>query len=223
MSKPNESNAITHINNHGALLVFPIKTNLSVPSLWKCFHPRTVMEWDWSDDGKDKVPELWHLRERLSRSRKVVYVKWFQGRATFFSREVFTALLSCYASRPDPLVRLDDGARRVYSALLDDSPLATKELRQLSGFSGRENESAFQRALRELWRRLLIVGFGEIDEGGFPSLAVGCAKLLFEDLWDRAKVMSDVEREAILARKFLHHPSFAGAYRRLRNSLSDQS
>jgi hypothetical protein len=219
MAPSTEHSAITQIEKYGALIVFPIKTNLDVPSLWKCFHPRTTMRWDWSDDGSDRVAELWHLRERLSRCRKVVYVKWFQGRATFFSLEVFTALLSCFASLPDPLNGLDDGARRVYRALLDDSPLPTKELRESSGFSGREREAEFQRAIKALWRRLLIVGYGEVEEGGFPSLAVGCSRHLFEVQWDRAKVMDESERERILQRTFPVGSPFLKAYRRMQKLL----
>ena len=41
-----------------------------------------------------------------------------------------------------------------------------------------------------LWSRLLIVG--EVDDGAFPSLAVGATELVFEDLWlSRAKVSAD--------------------------------
>ncbi len=178
------------------------------------------MRWDWSEDSQDKVPALWHMRERLSRSRKVVYVKWFQGRATFFSLDVFTALLSCYASLPDPLIGLDLGARRVYLTLLEDSPLPTKELRELSGFSGRAREAEFQRALRALWNRALIVGYGEVEEGGFPSLAIGCSRHLFEDQWDRAKVMTVGEREQTIGRVFPADSPFLKAYRKVTASLT---
>ncbi len=37
--------------------------------------------------------------------------------------------------------------------------------------------------MSELWMRLLIVGYGERDDGAFPPLLVGASQLLFEDLW----------------------------------------
>lgn len=219
MSTPSLKSAVKLINQHGALLVFPIKTSLTVPSLWKCFHPRTTMNWDWSDDGSDRVPQLWHLREELSRSRKVVYVKWYQGRATFFSFDVFTALLSMVATLPDPLAGLDHAALRVYRALQEDSPLPTKALRDLSGLHGKEHEAEFQRALKKLWQRSLITGYGEVEEGGFPSLAVGCSQLLFEDQWDRAKTISSEQREDMLKKCLGPDSPFLKAYQRLKGTI----
>lgn len=215
MARPTLKSAVEFINQHGALLVFPIKSDLKVPSLWKCFHPRTTMQWDWSADGTDRVPELWHLREELSRCRKVVYVKWYQGRATFFSLEVFTALLSTVLSRPDPLAGLDQSALKIYRTLQDDSPLPTRALRELSDLRGKEHESEFQRSQKKLWQRLLIVGYGEIEEGGFPSLAVGSTQLLFEEQWDRAKAMSSTGRDQLLQQSFTADSPFIKAYRRM--------
>ena len=57
-------------------------------------------------------------------------------------------------------------------------------------FKGRFNEAAYQRALKELWTRLLIVAYGEVDEGAFPSLAIGATRLIFEDLWNEAKELT---------------------------------
>jgi hypothetical protein len=219
MARPTISRAISFIEQHGALLVFPIKTNLEVPSLWQCFHPRTRMNWDWSSDASDKVPALWHLREELSRSREVIYAKWFQGRATFFSPDVFVAILNFTLSHPDPLDGLEDSARRLYSSLLDDSPQATKALKDSAGLPGKAFETEFQRGLRALWKRLLIVGYGEVEEGGFPSLAIGATKLLFEDEWDRAGNMSAAERAEILQRHFPRGSPFAKQLERNLKSL----
>lgn len=214
MSRPTVKSAVAHINRHGALLVFPVKTNLNIPSLWKCFHPRTTMRWEWSDDGDAKVPELWHLREELSRCRKVVYVKWFQGRATFFSGEVFTALLSVFSPLQDPLSGLGESSRTLFRTLEDDSPLPTRELKALAGFEGRAQESAFQRGIRPLWNRLLIVGYGEVEEGGFPSLAIGSSRLLFEDQWEESLRLTSAQRAAILSRAFPSGSPFEKAYLR---------
>jgi len=71
----------------------------------------------------------------------------------------------------------------VLRLLEDDSPLSTKELKKRAKLEGRFQETAYNRALKELWKRLLIVGFGEVDDGAFPSLAMGASEVMFEQLW----------------------------------------
>ena len=199
---PNKKSAISFINQHGALLAYPVKNKDNVPSIWKCFFPKTPMRWEWSEDGDDRVALIWHLRAELSNSNKVVYTKWFSGRATFISFKLFTALLKHVSSLENPLKNLSPEALNVYRVLEDDSPLPTKILRLESSLEGKSNEGKFNKAQRELWARLLIVGYGEVEEGGFPSLAVGASKLLFEELWDNSLLMSESEQNAIID-KFL--------------------
>lgn len=193
--------AIKAIETAGILLVFPIKNEREPASLWYALYPNSAMRWDWSEDADERVVDLWHLRTELSRSRAVVYAKWFRGRATFFSRRVFAAMLRGLATVPDPRRPEGEGAA-VYDVLLDDSPQTVRMLRSALGLEGRVNESAFNRALKQLWDRLLAVGFGEVDEGAFPALAIGATKLLFEDLWDEAGALSPDQAHAILAEAF---------------------
>jgi len=191
--------AIAHIERHGALLVFPIKNRKEPLSLWSAFFPRSEMRWEWDETGDNRVAEMWHLREELSRSGKVVYAKWYQGRATFFSRALFPSLLSILnpeLSR-DRLPELSEQATALLKPLGDSSPLSTKELKRACGLEGRIHEPQYQRGLKELWSRLLVVGYGEVDDGAFPSLAVGATELMFEDLWRRAKApkLDSAEKE----------------------------
>lgn len=177
--------AISQIEQAGILLVFPIKDRKEPPSLWSKFWPRSEMKWEWDENGDHRVADLWHLREELSRSGKVVYTKWYQGRATFFSKKVFVLTLA--ALRTTTIENeLSDSAKNILRILKMDSPLATKDLKALSDLKGKIFESEYQKALKELWSRLLIVGFGEVNEGGFPSLAVGATQALFEDLWHQS-------------------------------------
>src|SRR5678809_327356 len=88
------SSAITSIRQHGALLVFPINNQEQPHSLWAEFFPTSRMVWDWNEDSDHRVGDMWQLMKRLSDCREVVYSKWYQGRATFFSHELFTAMLS---------------------------------------------------------------------------------------------------------------------------------
>ena len=188
--------AVAAVERRGILLVFPVANRPEPRSLWSELHPRTVMRWEWDQDGDPKVHDLWHLRAALARSRRVVYGKWWKNRATFFSRAVFRAMLGDLLAHGDLIEGLGANARRLLDLLEDDSPQSTKALRRASGLA----DPPFQSALKTLWSRLLIVGVGEVDDGSFPSLAVGATRLLFEDEWNAASAgVSAADREALAA------------------------
>lgn len=197
----NQRSAISRINKNGVLLVFPINNAKEPHSLWSEFHPRTKMKWEWDDEGDNKVAEMWMLMKRLSDCDQVVYSKWFRGRATFFSRELFAAMLSLYMQQEELTNGLSRTAREILDALESDSPLSTKELKKITELQGRLNEPMYSRAMKELFSKLLIVAYGEVDDGAFPSLAVGATKLIYEDLWLAAQQMDIKEAQAILDRK----------------------
>lgn len=186
--------AIQAIDKHGALLVYPIKNKAEPLSLWSTLYPRTEMVWAWDDEADNKVALLWHLREQLSTSEKVVYAKWYQGRATFFSKEVFTALMTLLA----PQKKLSQNARHILEVLEQDSPISTKQIKQAVDLQGRSFEGFYNKAMKELWDHMLIVAFGEVQDSSFPSLAVGSTKLIFEELWRKSKELSPDEAQAIL-------------------------
>ncbi len=181
--------AISLINKSGVLLVFPINNAKDPQSLWSQFYPRTKMRWEWDGDGDNKVAGMWMLMKRLSNCDQVVYSKWYRGRATFFSRELFAAMLCIYISSGVHSIGLSLIARELLDTLESDSPLSTKELKKMTGLQGRLNEPQYSRAMKELFSRLLIVAYGEVDDGAFPSLAVGATNLIYEDLWNEAESM----------------------------------
>ena len=192
--------AIASIGKDGALLVFPINNRELPNSLWAEFFPKTKMIWGWNEDSDYKVAELWQLMKTLSDCREVVYSKWYQGRATFFSRDLFAALLCLARTARIPRHELSETARILFEVLENNSPLSTKELKALTELQGNRNEAAYSRGMKELFTRFLIVGFGEVDDGAFPSLAVGATELLFEDLWRDGADMSPQSARAILDR-----------------------
>ncbi len=150
------------------------------------------MRWEWDDSGDNRVAELWHLRAQLAEGRKVVYTKWFRGRATVFSKKLFTALLADQGLAGANL-GLSGDSRRILEVLEADSPLSTRQVKEFSELRGKFNESTYERAMKTLWNRQLIVGCGEVDDGAFPSLAVGATRLIFEDLWEEASALSKKE------------------------------
>jgi hypothetical protein len=177
--------AIGAINRAGALLVFPMDNRKIPESIWSHFFPRKPMRWDWDESHDSSVGDLWHLRAELSTTRKVVYTKWFRGRATYFSFELFSALLRSL-NPVDAYSGLGQDARKILNILEGESPLSTKEIKRLSGLEGRASETTYGRAMKELWSRCLVVAYGEVEDSSFPSLAVGATRVLFEDLWQKA-------------------------------------
>jgi hypothetical protein len=176
--------AIDAINRQGFLLVFPIQNQPHPNSLWAELYPKTKMRWEWDDSADNRVARLWRLREEIAKSKQIIYGKFYRGRATVFSKATFTNLL-CVHGTADLVVKNPE-ARFILEALRLDSPLSTKQLKEVCGLQGRLLESAYSRALQELWKKFLIVGVGEIDDGAFPSLAHAATQTVFEDLWMHA-------------------------------------
>ncbi len=195
--KPTLANAVRAIDRDGALLTFPINNQPEPASLWSRFYPRTKMKWEWDENGDYAVSDLWHLRERLSRSGKVVYAKWFQYRATFFSRDLFPAwLFRTHQGRPDK-VPLSHSAQKILTLLEEDSPLSSKILKARAKEIG-VTTKPFEKALKELWACLYVVGYGEVDDGAFPSLAIGATSLMFDDLWTKSLSLSPEKADKII-------------------------
>jgi hypothetical protein len=192
--------AVASIRRHGALLVFPVNNRELPHSLWTEFFPKTRMVWDWNEDSDHRVGDTWQMMKRLSDCREVIYSKWYQGRATFFSHDLFTAMIALRRAHQTPRHELSETARVLFEVLENNSPLSTKELKQLTDLQGRVNESAYNSGMKELFTRLLIVGFGEVEDGAFPSLAVGATELLFEEQWRHGAGMSLSSAKSTLER-----------------------
>lgn len=185
--------AVKAIDRRGVLLVYPITNRRDPPSLWFELHPKSEMRWAWDEGADPRVVQLWHLREQIAQSRAVVYSKWYRGRAVFFSKKLFAAMLAKLHARG--FDDLSEEARNILEILEEDSPISTKELRKRSGLQGKLLERPWTKALNELFVRGLIVGTGEVADGAFPSLAVGATRWIFEDLWIAARegLVEDVE------------------------------
>ena len=205
-----ERSALRAITQRGVLLVYPITNRAQPPSLWSVLYPGVPMRWAWDEGADERVVRLWHLRERLAHARTVVYAKWYKNRAGFFSRELFTAMLAALM----PLPRgLSSEARELLSLLEEDSPQSSKSLRRAAGLTGKHGEAIWTRALRELWERLLIVGTGEVDDGAFPSLAIGATRWIFEDLWEQAARGLDEQQRALLVQHLPPESAFGKHWR----------
>lgn len=179
-----EAKVVAAIERLGALLVYPIANRQDIPSVWSVLYPRSAMRWAWDADADPRVSSVWILREQIARSRQVVYGKWYRGRAVFFSRALFGAMLA--VRQPWQAARSRE-ASELLEQLEEDSPQSSKLLRRRAGLSGKPSERAFMRATKELWEQLAIVGTGEVPDGAFPSLEIGATRWIFEDLWAQAQ------------------------------------
>lgn len=186
--------AVLAIEKKGGLLVYPIKNKKEPESIWSSLYPRTEMRWTWDEDADNRVSKVWHLKEELSRSGDVVYGKWFKQRATFFSRSAFVNLRAYL--RDLPVKRPE--SRRMLEVLSWDSPVSTKHLKEELELKGRLFEPLFVKAQRELFEKLEIVGFGEVEDSAFPSMAVGSAEIIFEDLCRESNTISVAQAEKFL-------------------------
>lgn len=180
---------INAIDKHGCLLVYPLDNGKEPRSIWSALYPRSQMRWEWDPEGDQRVAELWVLREQLSRSREVIYSKWYRGRATFFSKDVFVAMLAFLGSSRGE-VALGPASREALELLLMDSPQSTPMLKENLGLRGRLFESQYNRAMKPLWNHLFLVGYGEVADSSFPSLNIAASATLFEDLWVQSQKLS---------------------------------
>lgn len=171
--------AVDAVDLNHWLLVFPIPKKKEPKSLWHCLHPKSVMRWEWSESGDDKVVRLWHLRRRLAESHRVVYSKWYRGRATLFSEDLFKKLWVYFES---DRARIQGEGREIVELLEMESPLSTKQIKRGADLVGKDNEKRYTASMKELWRTFAIVGVGEIDDGAFPSLAHAATAVIFEEL-----------------------------------------
>ncbi|MGZ3723182.1 MAG: AlkZ-related protein [Bdellovibrionales bacterium] len=192
--------AITAINSRGCLLVYPLANRAEPRSVWSELFPRSKMRWDWDNDGDNRVAELWYLKEELSRSREVIYSKWFQNRATLFSFEVFVNLMA-FLRAPELADGMSGESRNALDYLLSDSPLSTKQLKAALELEGRLLEPSYNRALKPLWQQGMIVAFGEFEDSSFPSLGIGATATLFEELWNEASRIDSEAAEKFLLKK----------------------
>lgn len=178
-----DAKVIQLIQNKHLLIVFPIQNRRDPPSLWHALHPRSEMRWEWNEDGDRRVETLWHQRGRISHSGQIFYSKWFRGRATVMSLDMTSVLITLLQAAPPSL---SSPAQDVLDFLREDSPRSPRQIKAECGLQGRLMERYYERALKELWQRLYITGYGEIDDGAFPSLALGATSVLFENIWTSA-------------------------------------
>jgi hypothetical protein len=49
--------------------------------------------------------------------------------------------------------------------------------------------------MKELFSQFFIVGYGEVDDGAFPSLAVGATRSLYEAVWNKSQTLKESDAQ----------------------------
>jgi len=181
---------IDAIDQHGVLLVFPMNNNKEPHSLWSVLYPKSQMRWDWDTTGDDRVVKLWQLKTELSTTRLAIYTKWYKNRATYFSLDLFTA---CLKIQMDQKLKLTKDSQNLLDTLISDSPLSTRQLKELTELKGKMFESLFNKSMRPLWDHFQIVAYGEFEDSSFPSLGIGATQTLYEELIKKASTLTYAE------------------------------
>lgn len=181
--------ALKAINKRGVVLVFPVNNAKDPHSIWHEFFPRSKMVWEWSDEddsGDDRVWELWHFRTKLSQSKRLYYGKFFQNRACYVSKKLLPYMLAAMNDFKRPQRYLNEDAIRILDFLEESSPVSTKLVKKECEMRGKFLKRNYAKAIKLLWQRGLICGRGEVDDGAFPSLAIGATSLLHEHEFEKA-------------------------------------
>jgi len=192
--------AIQALEKKGILLVFPIRNAKNPPSLWYEFFPKTKMRWEWDDSGDSRLGDLWRLKDELSSSGKVVYTKWYKNSATFLSFECFEALYKLLSDK-DFYQNPSTQSLKIHQRLLENSPVSSKTLRKEFKENQGWKSNLLDKYLKDLWQRLWIVGYGEVDDGAFPSLALAASSLMFEAQVKKASKLKSKEALSILEKR----------------------
>jgi hypothetical protein len=214
-----QTQAIKAIHKCGALLVYPLDNRELPASIWSEFYT-DKMRWEWDSNGDDRVASLWQLKTNLATTREVIYAKWYQGRATFLSKETFTHLLAYLGTATSDPFLLPKEAMQILEVLESDSPQSTKQIKVAADLRGKFFERVYEKSMKALFSKLWVVGFGEFDDGAFPSLAVGSSKNLFEDLWEESKTISETEAEVWLTNKLGADSLFLKFAKKTKSGLS---
>ena len=121
----------------------------------------------WFSGDPDRDPWDWRERVLIERS-DIAYAKFFFKKAGFITREWYPCFLAARRKGRDFEDAYADGlhsraALRVYECLQQNGALPVHDIKPLAGF-GRDEKSAFERALAELQMGLYITVCGHAQK-----------------------------------------------------------
>ena len=182
----------------------------------------SVLPFDWAQEPPSDSPIRWHTgdpetdpwqwRVRVLAERDdVAYAKLFFGKSGYITRSWYPHFLAVRRGGRSFEDDYDDGqfsraARRIFQAVSARGELAVHDIKGEAGF-GREEASAFSKALVELQARMYITVCGEQPKisasgsaNGWMSMVYCPTETFFPGIWDEANGLDYREAyEAIAA------------------------
>ncbi len=207
-----EAQGTAFINDVGFCFLFG-ERGIEMPTLWGaiCGSSRPVPHHHEDED----LGRAWGWKDSLPARGEVFYGKLLRGKPTFVSLAMlpaFYALSPNYGDINDYVQQYEEGllsieARNVYVALLENGPLPTSRLRQISGLQGGGAIARrFDNALRELQEQLKIAKTGISDANRWGYAYVYDLFLrAFPDVPERARGISTDAAMATLLLQHLHN------------------
>ena len=160
-----------------------------------------IIPWNWNEEPPYETPVRWHTgdletdpwewRMRVLDERKdIAYAKVFFQKSGFVTREWAPCFLSVRRGAHPFEEAYADGlashaAKRIYQAVATHGALPLHALKQLAGF-GKEEKSAFDRALVELQMKLYLTMCGRQSKLSQTGEEYGWSSTVFcttEQFW----------------------------------------
>lgn len=201
---------IAYIENAGFLPLFQNE----VPGF--SVEERTVPEYWWSGDP---MKDPWEWRERIARSGKLAYGKFFRRKAGFISREWFPYFANDRRDGYDFDARWEDEkasarARKIMLLFDDAAELYSADVKKRAGYGG-DGEKNFEGVISGLQMQTYLVMRDFRQRLNKKGEAYGWPCAVYatpEHLWGAALVTSayreepEASRERILARMRKRYP-----------------
>ncbi len=188
--------AIQFVSERGFIFFWPIK-NIELPSLWTAVAGLRPV----ADAHDDPGHITWGWKDESLGLRTWYYAKILRKRATMIDLDVapyFYALSNNYGSPvEDVLIQYHEGhltreAKAIFDVLLENGPMDTISLRNVTHMSSKSSNSRFERAMVTLQSDFKVLPIGVSDAGGWRyAFIYELVHRYYPDLLERARLISE--------------------------------
>lgn len=200
------ADAARYINRFGFCWLFaPRDRALELPSLFEAVKGRRDAHIDDWDADSDKV---WTWKSDLPAVRRAYYGKALAGKPGFISLAMLPYVMAALGDEDVAGAyangALSHDAKRVYDTLAQFGAQPIMTLKRNAGFSGKEGNARFHKALDELQRRVIAMPVGATSEGmAWPSQIFDLVANWFPACANEAKRMDLHDARAALIERYV--------------------
>jgi len=173
----------------------------------------SIISWGWNENSPYETPVKWHTgdidtdpwewRMRvLDEETDIAYAKVFFKKSGFITKDLYPQFLAVRRQGLSFKETYDDGCmsyetKRIYEVIASEEQIPIHLLKEKTGF-GKENQSAFDRALVELQMKLFVTLSGHQrkvsktgDEYGWSSTVLTTTECFFgADVFKKAEKLT---------------------------------